>query len=71
MNFRISNLKNFMENFIGNGVKKRRNVVHKIGYEKISFKKIVRSVKDYVSDENTKRKFKDVGIAVKNLFTKS
>lgn len=71
MNFRISDLKKIVENFIGSGGKKRRNVVHKIGYEKISLRKITNGVKAYVSDPVTKRKFKDVAVAVKNLFTKS
>ena len=70
MNFRISNLRSFMENIMRDGKKKKRNVVHRIGYNKFSLNRFVDGVKGYFSDPRTKKKFKDVAVAVKNLFTK-
>lgn len=66
MKFRMSDLRNFT-NFRR---KPKRNVVYKIGYDKFSLKKFVKDTKNYIADEENRRKIKYATRSIKNLFKK-
>lgn len=66
MRFKVSELKRFI-NF---NKKTKRNVVYKIGYDKCSLKRFFQSIRNYIKNEDTKRKYKEFYTAFLNLFKK-
>ena len=70
MNIKVPNLRKVIEGFKNGSRSRNRNVVYRIGYKQFFLKRIFFGFKNYVTNPKTKQKFKDLGIAIKNLLTR-